>query len=304
MLAIIIPYYKYSYFKTTLDSLSNQTYKRFKVYIGDDASQESPIDVLQEYKGKFDFTYFRFEHNIGEKSLTQQWQRCLTLSGNEEWFMILGDDDYLSENAVFSFYENYNSFKDDCNVVRFTTTIINEINGIKSEVFLNPTFESGIEYISRKLKGLTRGSLSEFVFKKSEFFKCNFTHYPSAFYSDDKIVLDLTMTKKIYSINDAIIFVRVSSESLSGKAEQIGGDFFLARVCFFDYLFREKYFFLDVDLQKIVIERLLSYMSQVKEYNGIVFFKIYLRSLMFLNFNFFLKINIKIIKIILGKSID
>ena len=35
MLAIVIPYYKYTFFEETLISLSNQTDKRFKIYIGD-----------------------------------------------------------------------------------------------------------------------------------------------------------------------------------------------------------------------------------------------------------------------------
>lgn len=38
MLAIIIPYYKFTFFEATLQSLANQTDQRFKVYIGDDAS--------------------------------------------------------------------------------------------------------------------------------------------------------------------------------------------------------------------------------------------------------------------------
>lgn len=40
MLAIIIPYYKFTFFEATLQSLANQTDQRFKVYIGDDASLE------------------------------------------------------------------------------------------------------------------------------------------------------------------------------------------------------------------------------------------------------------------------
>lgn len=40
MLAIVIPYYKLTFFEETLQSLANQSDKRFKVYIGDDASPE------------------------------------------------------------------------------------------------------------------------------------------------------------------------------------------------------------------------------------------------------------------------
>ena len=103
MLAIIIPYFKLTFFEATLDSLANQTDQRFKVYIGNDASLENPADLLEKYKGKFDFEYHRFEENLGGISLTQQWERCIKLSNDEEWFMILGDDDYLSKNVVSEF---------------------------------------------------------------------------------------------------------------------------------------------------------------------------------------------------------
>ena len=47
MLAIVIPYFKLTFFEETLQSLANQTDQRFKVYIGDDASLENPSDLLE-----------------------------------------------------------------------------------------------------------------------------------------------------------------------------------------------------------------------------------------------------------------
>ena len=111
MLAIIIPYYKLTFFKATLQSLANQTNKCFKVYIGDDASQEDCNSLLQQFEGQFDFKYYRFKNNLGGTSLTQQWERCIELSDNEEWLMILGDDDVLGDGCVASFYRNENRKK-------------------------------------------------------------------------------------------------------------------------------------------------------------------------------------------------
>ena len=90
MLAIVIPYYKLTFFEASLQSLDNQTDKRFKVYIGDDTSSENPVNLLEKYKGKFDFVYHRFEENLGGVSLVKQWERCIALSGDEEWVIILG----------------------------------------------------------------------------------------------------------------------------------------------------------------------------------------------------------------------
>ena len=55
MLAIVIPYFKKKYFETTLESLAIQTEKKFKVYIGDDASTEDPTALLKKVEGQFDF---------------------------------------------------------------------------------------------------------------------------------------------------------------------------------------------------------------------------------------------------------
>ena len=55
MLAIVIPYYKLTFFEATLNSLANQTDQRFKVYIGDDASKEDTTIILEKYKGKFNY---------------------------------------------------------------------------------------------------------------------------------------------------------------------------------------------------------------------------------------------------------
>ena len=304
MLAIIIPYYKLTFFEATLGSLANQTDQRFKVYIGNDASPENPADLLEKHKGKFDFEYHRFEENLGGTSLTQQWERCIKLSNDEEWFMILGDDDYLSKNVVSEFYDNYNLFHKNCNVLRYSTKIIHQNIGEESEIYTNPLFETGIQYISRKIKGKARGSLSEFAFKKNEFIKHKFTNYPSAFYSDDKIVVDLTKVKYIFSTNTAVVFVRISSESLSGKAEIAKNNLFLARFEFFIYLLKIKYYLFDIYTRKVIVERLLSYTYQHKKQNVLLFLNLYFKSIMFLDFNFFVKINKKFIKIILGQSID
>ncbi|MCB4234494.1 glycosyltransferase [Kaistella anthropi] len=105
MLTVVIPYFKISYFEETLKSLANQTDQRFKVFIGDDASPECPAELLRKYQGAFSFSYRRYSENLGGKNLTKQWERCLE-NVQSEWFMILGDDDYLSENAVEEFYKN------------------------------------------------------------------------------------------------------------------------------------------------------------------------------------------------------
>lgn len=236
MLAIIIPYFKLTFFEATLQSLANQTDQRFTVYIGDDASPENPSVLLKKYKGKFDFVYHRFETNLGGISLTQQWERCITLSGNEEWIMILGDDDVLSNNLVEAFYSNLNEIsKYEIPVVRFRTSI--KLNDSLSPQYqtVHPKLESISDFYYRKFKGSTRSSLSEYIFKREVYVKNKFKDYPVAWYSDDRAWLDFSENKPIFSINEAEIVIRISDESISGKTNnKVQKD--LARLLFFSDL--------------------------------------------------------------------
>lgn len=217
MLAIIIPYFKFTFFEATMISLANQRDQRFKVYIGDDASPEDCGELLKQFKGRFDFKYYRFENNLGGTSLTNQWERCIALSGNEEWLMILGDDDVLGDDCVANFYKNEHEIKDNkANVIRFASKVINA----DGEVFLGPYFHPKIELASdffcRKVKNQTRSSLSEYVFKREVYNAYKFVDYPLAWHSDDKAWLDFSENKLIYTINETFVFVRFSEVNISG----------------------------------------------------------------------------------------
>jgi glycosyltransferase involved in cell wall biosynthesis len=217
MIAIVIPYYKHTYFDETLKSLANQTDKRFKVYIGDDASPESPLALLENYKNEFDFVYHRFEDNFGGISLVKQWERCIDKIEDEDWIMLLGDDDFLGENVIESFYNNWSEIlENNISVVRFASNIQIENSELKKTTFIHPKFETISDFYYRKFTGKTRGSLSEYIFEREAYTKKRFTEYPLAWYSDDKAWLDFSMNKPVFSINEAEIYIRVSKHSISG----------------------------------------------------------------------------------------
>jgi glycosyltransferase involved in cell wall biosynthesis len=220
MLAIVIPYFKLTFFEETLRSLANQSDQRFKVYIGDDASIENPSDLLEKYKAKFEYDYHRFEENLGGISLTQQWDRCIALSADEDWIMILGDDDLLMENVVETFYENlFEINKEESNLVRFASKLIDGTGEICSDVFLHPKLETAKTSYWRKLKRKTRSSLSEYIFKRNTYLQFKFRQYPLAWNSDDMAWLMFSNFKDIYTINSTVVLVRQSQLSISGKKD-------------------------------------------------------------------------------------
>jgi hypothetical protein len=221
MLAIVIPYYKFTFFEATLESLSNQTDKRFKVYIGDDVSPQNPMDLLAKYKEKFDFLYHRFDENLGGISLTQQWERCIALTKGEEWIMILGDDDFLSENVVERFYIHLPEFQSKANVVRFASQLVYETDKTKSKIYTNPIWEKATDSFYRKFKRIAMSSLSEYVFSRNAYERHGFYNYPLAWNSDDRAWLDFSENKPIYSINESIVYPRMSNLNITGKSDNL-----------------------------------------------------------------------------------
>ena len=234
-LAIIIPFYKLNFFDSTLKSLAQQTDKRFKVYIGDDASTEDCTPLVQKFQGQFDFIYHRFETNLGGTSLTQQWERCIALITNEEWLMILGDDDVLSDNVVEEFHKKYNDFSQNYKVIRYGVIKINEEGNITTNLVTNAIVEHSKELLFKN----KRSSLSEYIFKTKEIRSIGFKNFPLAWWSDVLAVLEFSNFGMLFSINDSYIKVRVSEISISGSSyfeKQKAQATFL----FYNYLLSEK----------------------------------------------------------------
>jgi glycosyltransferase involved in cell wall biosynthesis len=267
MLAIVIPFYKLAFFEETLKSLANQTDKRFKVYIGDDASPEDCIAILEKYKGQFDYLYHRFDNNIGGISLVKQWKRCLKLVPNTDWFCLLGDDDILDNNFIESFYLNIECVdQNKINLIRYNSIIIND-NGEKiKDKISHPKIENSINSLIRKLKGKNRSSLSEFVFRKLKNYEDFFIDFPNAYYSDDLSLLLSTNFNNIYTINDSILYIRRGEFNLSGvnantkKANQ-------AEFLFYKYLFDNYSEKFTLGQKKIFLFKLNRLIVRTKSFN-------------------------------------
>lgn len=217
MLAIVIPFYKLSYFEETLNSLKEQTCKRFRVYIGNDNSPEDPLPLIDNFRSEIDLSYKKFLNNLGGNSLTKQWDRCIDLIEDEEWIMILGDDDFLSDNYVEEFYNSLREIEDlEMNLVRYASQVVWEDTGEKSKIFSHPKCEKSTDFFCRKfISSNTRSSLSEYIFKKETYLKYGFKDLPLGWGADNIAWLEFSEFGNVFSINEALAFIRMSSKNLS-----------------------------------------------------------------------------------------
>tara|TARA_B110000503_G_C7146972_1_gene413468 strand:- start:1454 stop:2317 length:864 start_codon:yes stop_codon:yes gene_type:complete len=221
-LAIVIPYFKKAHFEETLNSLKCQTNQNFNVYIGDDASPESPVFLINQLELQERFNYHRFDQNLGGKTLTKQWERCLDLvHGEENWVMILCDDDVLSDNCIQEFFNNQENIKKhSSNAIRFATKVIDGNGKALSKIYNHPRLELASDFLVRKEGGGTRSSLSEYIFKAELIKSKGFIDLDLGWYSDVLAVLEISGGHKIFTINEAIVFFRKSPNSISGNASE------------------------------------------------------------------------------------
>lgn len=273
MLAIIIPFYKLTFFEATLKSLAYQSDKRFKVYIGDDASKEDCSVLLQQFQAQFDFKYHRFETNLGGVSLTQQWERCIALSEDEEWLLILGDDDVLGEHLVAEFYKKREQLDlEKINVLKFSSVIIDDSGKDISPIYLHPVKEKAAIAYFKHFIGESRSSLSEYIFRRSCYNQYKFTNFPLAWHADDKAWLDFSQGGILYGCNDAIVQVRLSSENISGKKDNIISKR-NARLLFLEDIIQNKWDYFSKDQKNAF---LFDFGMVMKEVNAVTFQRVFL----------------------------
>lgn len=238
MLAIVIPYFNIAYFEHTLKSLANQTDKRFTVYIGNDASPDEPEELLKGFESNFDYKYRRFTSNLGAGSLSKHWKRCIDLTKEEAWLMILGDDDVLGPAVVESFYSKRGKAEEqEVNVLRFATQMIDEQGTNQSKVYQHPEFENSPEAFIKTLNSGNRSSLSEYIFKRTAYEAHGFKNYPLGWHVDDMAWLEFSEFGSILSTNDAVVYVRTTGLSITGQSENFK-DKYLASLMFYKDLIR------------------------------------------------------------------
>lgn len=214
-LAIIIPAYKSKYLNAALDSFVNQTDKRFKIYVGDDASPENIEAICAQYGDRLEISYLRFPNNLGSKSLTAQWNRCIELS-TEPWVWLFSDDDVADSTCIESFYKHISLHGDAYGLLHFDVIVIDSSG---KPIQQPPKFKqqlTSIEYTSLRLAYEISSYAVEYIFTRELFNSCaGFTHFPMAWCSDDASWAQFSLADGIHTIPTSKVNWRRSSSNIS-----------------------------------------------------------------------------------------
>ncbi len=182
-LAIVIPAYKSLFFEEALESIANQTDKRFRLYIGDDNSPEEIGSIVDQFKGRFDYVYKRFDNNLGGENLVAQWERCIKMTSDEDWIWLFSDDDYMDPNCVEDFYNQLNR-DEKFDLYHFNVRIVDKDSRTKYTCELPSVFSSDYLFVN-KLKGKINIFAVEFIFSRHIYMKFGgFQEFDMAWGSD------------------------------------------------------------------------------------------------------------------------
>lgn len=220
ILAIVIPAYKITYLRETLESISRQTDKRFNLYIGDDCSPYDIESVVKEYENKIPLTYKRFDTNLGGKDLVAQWERCIEMTKDEEYIWLFSDDDTMDPECVASFYKVLSENRDD-ELFHFNINMIDDLDGGKIKTLpLFPERMTAGEYLESKLRGKILSFVVEFIFSRVLYKKVDgFQNFDLAWGSDFMTWLKMSVNCKgiltITGSKDCCVNWRKSSENIS-----------------------------------------------------------------------------------------
>lgn len=242
ILAIIIPAYKTEYLRETLDSLSRQTCQRFTVYIGDDCSPNDIAGIVEEYKGTLNLTYQRFTTNLGGKDLTAQWQRCLNMSQEEEFFCMFSDDDVMMPQNVELFYKKLEHEETPSDVYHFDMDIVDKNTQIRKRKHRRdfPEYLTGSDFYRLLYLGKINARMPEFIFRRKTFAENGgFVRFDLAYRSDNATVMLNALHRPICSIKGSRVLWRDSGTNISSdpalKERKV-----MASIDFFNWL--EEYF--------------------------------------------------------------
>lgn len=260
-LAIIIPYYKITFFEETMKSVVSQTNKNFTLYIGNDNSPKDPLTVINKYIDSLHIVYEKFANNLGGTDLVKQWDRCISMSQDEEWIMILGDDDVLENNVVEEFYNNLDKLKNDFQLIRLASKQIDENGNPITKLYINPEVELAKDFLFRCYNGDARCTLTEHFFTRKSYNKHGFKSFPVAFGSDNVAWLEFSEMGNVYGINSAFANIRISSENLSAiPGREIGFKRVEAYYLYNRYIVANHYKYLNKSERQFILQKSYSYL--------------------------------------------
>ena len=219
-LAIVIPAYRPDFFRATLASLVAQTDRRFRVYVGDDAGPPAIADLCASFAAEgLDLVHHRFPENLGRRSLTAHWNRCVALS-NEPWVWLFADDDVMSPDCVASVLAAIDESAVP-DVLRFDTEVIDAQGTRVHANPPHPRWEAGADFVYDRMWSRRNSYVVEYVFRRDAFVRAGgFPDYPIAWCADDAAWYLFAGSSGIRTLDAGLVRWRASGRNITDMSRR------------------------------------------------------------------------------------
>ncbi len=238
-LAIVIPAHRPDFFRETLESLAAQSDRRFRVYVGDDAGPPEIGALARDAAtAGLDLVYHRFDENLGGRSLTAHWNRCVALS-SEPWVWLFADDDVMGPGCVAGFHDACE--RDDApSVLRFDTTVIDAESRLVRVNPRHPDRETGVDFVYARLAGERHSYVVEYVFRREAYDRAGgFPDYPVAWCADDAAWFLFADERGILTVRRDTVAWRASGRNISTTRTHHRAEKLTAAIDFLRFVERE-----------------------------------------------------------------
>lgn len=148
--SIIVPIYNVEkYLRTCIESILNQSYKKYEIILINDGSSDNSDMICEEYKKYNNIKY------INKKNEGVSVARNIGIeNANGEWLVFVDPDDWLEKTYL---EEINNNIRDDIDIILFDDFV----------EFNNKTIENNIYFKEKKFKGKEKDDLMLQFFSKN-----------------------------------------------------------------------------------------------------------------------------------------
>lgn len=227
LISIVIPIYNAEkYLHECLDSVINQTYKNIEIIAINDGSNDSSLDILNEYFNNDKRIKIYTKENGGVSSARNYALEKV----NGDYIMFIDSDDYLvNKNVIQELINNLQGY----DIIRFGNYDLKDNNLLENKQIykLQDEYESGIDFINKVLSNVdTYGwYLWQYIFKKELW---NGIKFPEGRIFEDastiyKVLLNsnkiktITKPKYTYRYNDISLSKKINLKICKDMLETI-----------------------------------------------------------------------------------
>lgn len=216
-ISIIIPTYnRAGLLIQAVESALDQDYEHLEVIVSDNASTDDTSEVIKRYEGDARFRYCRNLENIG---MVGNWRKALFDYATGDWFVILSDDDYLTDRSYFSKAADLIRSNLDIVIVYANGYILNEKTATMSSLNLPfATVEEGKRvFLSRGLVKPQDFTLCNVLFYREQALRLNPFSNEHNMSCDSELFLKMCLHGKVGTIKDYVSVYRFHAGNIITK---------------------------------------------------------------------------------------